>query len=207
MALKRALTVSNILNKKRDLLPFDGEWLEAIGCPELRGSWLVWGGSGSGKTTFVMLLCKYLSRFGRVVYDSLEEGDSESIRMALLRTDMREVGSRVLFLDRESIVELRERLSRRNAPRVVVVDSVQYSGLSYTGYQKLLEDFPETLFILISHAEGKAPAGRTATRMRYDAMVKIRVEGYRAYCISRYRTGEGTPITIWAEGAEKYQAV
>lgn len=199
--------MSNILNKKRNLLPFDGPWLDAIGKPELTGSWLIWGGSGSGKTTFTMQLCKYLTQFDRVLYNSLEEGDSESMKMAFLRTDMAAVQKRFLLLDKEPIEDLKVRLRKRKAPRIVVNDSVQYSGLNYMQYKLLIDEFRNTLFVLISHADGKLPAGRSAGRIRFDAMVKIRVEGYRAYCVSRYRDGEGAPIVIWDKGANEYKAL
>ena len=37
---------------------------------------VVWGKSGNGKTSFVLQLCKELTRYGKVAYDSLEEGSS-----------------------------------------------------------------------------------------------------------------------------------
>ncbi|MGL5912561.1 MAG: ATP-dependent serine protease, partial [Bacteroidales bacterium] len=56
----RAKSVSDILRYKPKALAFDGEWLASFGTPELSGCWLIWGGSGNGKTRFVLQLCKYL---------------------------------------------------------------------------------------------------------------------------------------------------
>lgn len=199
--------MSNILNKKRNLLPFDGEWLDAIGCPELTGSWIVYADSGQGKTTFVMQLAKYLTQFDRVLYDSLEEGDSETIKQALLRTGMAEVGGRFLLLDKWRMHELTERLAKRNAPKVVVIDSVQYSGLSYAAYQALIDAHRDTLFIWVSHEKNKEPKGSVAQAIEFDAHVKIRCEGFRAFVRSRYKSGDAGFITIWPEGAAKYWSV
>lgn len=200
--MSRALTVSNILNKKRNLMQFVNEWFLAFGKPELTGAWLIWGGSGSGKTTFTMMLCKYLTNFGRVAFNSMEEGDGESIKLALVRVNMTTVSNKFMLLVNEPIEDLKERLRKRKAPEIVVIDSLQYSELTYKSYKSLREEFKATLFIIISHAEGKEPEGKIGKKVRYDAFVKIRVDGYRAFVKSRY--GGGTPIDIWPEEAEKY---
>jgi hypothetical protein len=73
--------------------------------------------------------------------------------------------------------------------------------MNYSDYKKLRDNFRGKLFILVSHAEGKLPEGRVAKNIRFDAMVKIWVEGYMAWPVSRY--GGGEPYIIWEEGAEK----
>lgn len=81
---KRALSVSDMLNYSPEVLPFTGEWREAIGLPELKGAWIVFGDSGNGKTSFALKLGKYFAQIGkRVAYDSIEEGVSLSMREAL----------------------------------------------------------------------------------------------------------------------------
>lgn len=71
---RNAKGVREVLNMKFEILPFEGAWYDAFGIPERRGVWFIWGNTGNGKTSFVMQLCKELCRFGRVAYDSLEEG-------------------------------------------------------------------------------------------------------------------------------------
>ena len=114
---------------------FSGPWLASIGRPAKSGVWLVWGSSGNGKSSFVMQLAKYLCRFDRVIYDSLEESTGLSLQMSLKRHKMEEVRKRLVILDREPIEQLEERLQRRGSPGVVIVDSFQYSGLSYPDYK------------------------------------------------------------------------
>ena len=87
---------------------------------------------------------------------------------------------------------------------MVIVDSFQYSGLSYAGYKQLKEEHPGKLFIFISHAEGSRPEGRAAKKVEYDADVKIYVEGFKASCKSRFMDRPGVPFIIWEEGAIKY---
>jgi hypothetical protein len=203
--MARAISVSQVLSKKRKLMEFEGAFYDSFGRPEMAGSWIVWGGSGSGKTTFVMLLCKYLTKFARVCYNSMEEGDSESIKLAFQRVGMEEVKRRLILLDNEPMHELKDRLRKHKAPGIVVIDSIQYSGMSYAEYKAMRDEFKSTLFIIISHAEGKEPSNKVAKAVRYDSFVKIRVEGYKAFTTSRY--GGGEPFVIWKEGAEKYHGL
>ena len=184
--------------------PFTGAWEASLGRPAKSGTWLVWGHSGNGKTSFVMQLAKYLCKFEKVLYDSLEESTGLSVQKSLRRHGMADVARRFIILDREPMNALSERLRRKKSPSVVIVDSFQYSGLSYAGYKQLKEEHPGKLFIFISHAEGSRPEGRAAKKVEYDADVKIYVEGFKASCKSRFMDRPGVPFIIWEEGAIKY---
>ena len=184
--------------------PFTGAWEASLGRPAKSGTWLVWGHSGNGKTSFVMQLAKYLCKFEKVLYDSLEESTGLSVQKSLRRHGMADVARRFVILDREPMNVLSERLKRKKSPSVVIVDSFQYSGLSYAGYKQLKEEHPGKLFIFISHAEGSRPEGRAAKKVEYDADIKIFVEGFKASCKSRFMDRPGVPFIIWEEGAIKY---
>ena len=184
--------------------PFTGAWEASLGRPAKSGTWLVWGHSGNGKTSFVMQLAKYLCKFEKVLYDSLEESTGLSVQKSLRRHGMADVARRFVILDREPMNVLSERLRRKKSPSVVIVDSFQYSGLSYAGYKQLKEEHPGKLFIFISHAEGSRPEGRAAKKVEYDADIKIFVEGFKASCKSRFMDRPGVPFIIWEEGAIKY---
>lgn len=200
--MAKQLGIQQFFASKKKVMDFKGEWLDGFGCPEFTGSWIIWGPSGSGKTRFACMLCKELAKFGKVAYNSLEEGDSDSLKKAFMAVGMEDVSGSVVLLDREPISELTERLSKRKSPDIIFIDSYQYTGMTYNDYKKLKEQFRKKLFVFISHADGKDPAGRSAKSVRYDCNCKIRVEGYRAMIVSRY--GGGKPIDIWAEGAARY---
>ena len=203
MRLKRAYSPKEVLNMKIPRYEFTGPWLASIGRPARSGVWIVWGASGNGKSSFAMQLAKYLCSFGKVIYDSLEESTGLSFQMSLKRHKMDEVRKRLVILDRESMEQLEERLKRRGSPGVVIIDSFQYSGLSYPEYKAFKERHPKKLFIFISHAEGMHPKGRTARAVEYDADVKIMVSCFKAWCKSRFMEHPGEPYVIWEEGASK----
>jgi hypothetical protein len=202
MALRRALSVNDIRKFKPNTLPFEGEWQESIGCPELTGTWIIWGNSSNGKTRFALQLAKYLSRYVRVAYNSLEEGLSASLQNAILDIGFDDVERNVMFLDKEPLDSLKIRLAKRRSPQVIIIDSLQYTGLKYKEYIDLKDGFRNKLFIFISHADGKEPKGEVARSVKYDAFVKILVEGFKAFPQSRF--GGGSPYLIWDKGAEKF---
>ena len=201
--LKRAISISDLDNFAPRLLPFEGEWYDLMGYPELKGTWLIWGDSGSGKTRFSLQLAKYLSNWARIGYNSLEEGLSESLRIAFHECGMSDVKRRVILLDQEPVSELVHRIKAPKAPKVWIIDSLQYTGMNYVEYKAFRELFNRgRQLILISHATGRLPEGRTANKIRFDAFVKIRIEGYRAFAMSRY--GGTSHYDIWPEGAARY---
>lgn len=205
----RAISNKNVLTAKFEVAEFDDAFLASFGKPELRGAWIIYGGSGSGKTSFVMQVCKYLTRFRRVAYDSLEQGLSLSLQKAWERVGMEEVGNRIILLNKESLKDLRLRLAKKQSPDVVVVDSVHYwLGLKMSDYINLRNDFPDKLFIFVSHEKGGQPDGKLAQKIRYDSDIKIRVEGYKAFVTTRYEVAErgegGADFIIWEQGAQDY---
>jgi len=199
MPVNRAISIRQLYATNIRSLGFGGEWLDAIGCPEPSGTWLIWGNSGNGKTRFALQLAKYLATFGlRVAFDSLEEGVSLSLRNAIGDCNMQEVARRFVLLDKEPVADLIVRLAKKKSPDVIFVDSVQYTGLAYAEYKSLKDRFRHKLFVFVSHAYGSHPAGRVARSIRFDANVKIWVEGFQAFAASRY--GGGKPYVIWEEG-------
>lgn len=198
--MRKALSVTDICRKSYETLPFEGAWLEAFGCPERVGTWMVWGQSGSGKSTFAVQLCRELSRFGKVLYDSLEEGTSLTFRNKIAQLQDVERGR--FQVVSEPMDALKDRLSKRRSADFVIIDSFQYTGLDYRSYLALKQTLASKLLILISHADGKLPSGRAAKSVMYDASLKIWVEGYRAYSKGRFIGENGGVYTIWDEGAQ-----
>ena len=210
--MSRAISNKNVLAAQFETADFDGPFLASFGRPELRGVWLIWGDSGSGKTTFTLQLCKYLAGFGRVAYDSLEQGLSLSLQRAWERVDMAEAGSNIILLNKEELPELRARLSKRKSPEIVVIDSLQYlDPFTWRLFKALKKDYPDKLFIFISQVDKSGNlTDKLAVRIRFDADIKIKVEGFKAFVTTRYEdptNGAGGQYFIfWQQGANDYWA-
>lgn len=187
---------------KKEVLPFDGAWAEAFGHPEAVGTWLIWGNSGNGKTSLAMQLLGQLTKWRRCLLVSLEEGTSLTMQESLARHGLAQ--SRRLQIVTDTMEELAQRLGRRGSPEVVLIDSFQYTQMSYRNYLGLRRQLGEQkLLIFTSHAAGKLPAGKAAVSVMYDATMKIYVEGYRAFSKGRFIGPKGH-LDIWPERAARY---
>lgn len=210
--MSRAISNINVLAARFEVAEFSSEWLASFGRPELRGTWIIWGDSGSGKTTFTLMLCKYLANFGRVAYNSLEQGLSLSLQKAWERVGMIEAGNSVILLNKEELPELRARLNKRKSPEIIVIDSLQYlDQFTWKKFKDLKRDYPDKLFIFISQVDKAGNlADKLAVRIRFDADIKIKVEGFKAFVTTRYEDSEkgegGADFIIWEQGAAEYWA-
>ncbi len=203
--MKRAYTFESLKHMSFNSLQFEGKWHDLIGDPAPNGVWFVWGRSGQGKTTFLVELCRYMANFQKTAYNTLEEGARLSFQKALTREKRQHPNdARILILNRESMEDLYIRLSRRHAPKCVVIDSLQYAGLTKKTYKQLQEDFPKTLFIINGHAKGKEPKGALGEDVQFDADVKIYVEGFTAFARSRFLDNSATEMQIVPHLAEQY---
>ena len=200
--MARTLSAKQVLTIKFDTIRLGGGWDECVGEIETTGIWFIWGNSGNGKTSAVVSLCKELSAFGKVLYNSREEGVSLTMQNTLRRYGMGELGSR-FQLANMSLQELDEKISQQRSPKFVVLDSFQFMGLTYKDFRAFCEKHKNKMLIFVSRTRGRQPEGRAAISAMYDASCKIWVEGYKAFSKGRFvgTTGE---TTIWDEGAKKY---
>mgnify|MGYP001128958610 FL=1 len=200
--MARTLSAKQVLTIKFDTIRLGGGWDECVGEIETTGIWFIWGNSGNGKTSAVVSLCKELSAFGKVLYNSREEGVSLTMQNTLRRYGMGELGSR-FQLANMSLQELDEKISQQRSPKFVVLDSFQIMGLTYKDFRAFCEKHKNKMLIFVSRTRGRQPEGRAAISAMYDASCKIWVEGYKAFSKGRFvgTTGE---MTIWDEGAKKY---
>lgn len=203
MKINRAKSVTEILQKKRNVLPFESEMLDSFGKPELGSVWLLWGVSGSGKTSLALLVAKYMCELGyRVGYNSLEQGDSLSMANAIRNAGMENIKGKFILLDREPIAQTIVRYKKHKSPDVLIIDSIQYSRLKYAEYIDMKSELRGKMLIIISQAKGSEPKGSIADSIRFDADVKVHCEGYKAFPQSRF--GGESEYVIYQQGALEY---
>lgn len=202
--INRAYSVSNVLTKKFNPLEFGGEWELTLGKPDKAFSAIIWGGTTNGKTEAAIKLAKYLTNFGKVAYDSLEQGLSATMQKALIRNHM-EACDNFVLLDREPFEDLIIRMSKPKSPDFLLIDSVQYTRINKAQYYQLKELMVKKGkgIIWISQAKGKLPKGALADDIMYDVDLKLYVEGFKLFPDGRLNGG-GEPFVIWAQKAAKY---
>ena len=185
--LKQLLTVSNVQNQSIDRIPFMGDWYQAFSRPQSRGVWCVWGGSGSGKSTFMMMLAKQMATHYDVYYNPLEEGTDDG--------DFVERTQRLAMGDVEqsfhaqvyNYQEVVSYINRRGSAKVLVIDSLRYLTMNFQEYYELAKLVRQRDRILICSAFAKAgePRSEFEYRVKHDANQKVYVDGYAAYCKGR----------------------
>ena len=201
MGRKRAIGVSDLLNRNFITYEFEDEWLESFGEPERNFRMIVYGDSGNGKTEFVVKFAKYLAEFGKVYYNSFEQGMSKSLQEAFIRNDMQEVNGKLILGDKDDFELVCKRMGSRNSPKFCIIDSLDYMELSADQYKVLVEKYPHKSFIIICWSAGRKPKLQAAKDIEYMVDIKVRVHEYKAYPRSRF--GGNLPFVIWPEYWER----
>lgn len=202
--MARAISVNQLMTKRRQYLKLTPNWVGKVGLPEVSNRWFIMAPTGSGKTTFICQLAKDLCVENRVGFVSAEEGDSVSLRMAFERVGIAALRTRLIIYDHQDIEALDADLSKHKSPNVIIIDTVQFFSMTKKKYQELVRKHPTKTFIWVSHMDGKKADGDLAVFIWRDSGIKIVIEGYVAMIRSSRYGGTLKPHIIWPEGAEKY---
>ena len=165
----------------------------------------IYGGSGDGKSSFAAQLLKELSPLGKKLHILYEEGFSSSVRMNIERNGLQEL-EQYQLMDNCNYDDIMYLLSRKNAPKIIVIDSFQYARFTKLQWLSLKDKYvkgkKKKIFIVISHADGKKPRGSVAIDALYDAQIKVFVKGKIAFIKSRYEGKQN--FVIYEKGAKEY---
>ena len=202
MRLQRAYSPRDVQHIRRERIPLEGDWQRVFGQPEWGDPWFIIGPSASGKSSFVMQLCKALSRISGVLYVSLEEGIGLTMKERLARFKMNECQGRFRLITDCDMDDLKARLKKAKSARFIIIDSIQFacdSGWDYQKTKELYQSFPRKTFIFISQQLKSEPVGKSAGRLKYACGVKVETKGYRAFCLGRYSQDVSAYYDIWPE--------
>lgn len=177
--MTRTLTPKNLYDKKFKTFPFDGVWLKVMGTPSTSGCWILYGQEKHGKSTMGLLTADYMRKFERVWYISGEEGTDYDFVQACSRANISHNAKGLHFSEFQSLEDIRTRLGKKHSQRIVILDNatIYNSEIKSRDWQKLLQDFPEVLFILIAHEERNEPYTALAKFCKKLAKIIIRVQG------------------------------
>lgn len=201
--MKRTLSANQVLQVRNETLQLSGGWHDCFGQIDRTGIVFISGPSTGGKSSAALCFAKELARFGRVLYLSNEEGFRSSFQDRLRRLAAADCGSGIQFLRHETISELIERLGKRRSAEFVVIDSIQDTKITRKEYDKIRRLASQKLFIFISRVEGRLPMGRLARDIKFDADLKVWVEGGRVISEGRY-IGPTGMYDVLEEKAREY---
>lgn len=204
LRLKKTVSPAKFSIMTFKTLPFEGIYKEMFGEPEDNFSMIIYGESGSGKTEIEVIIAKEMTKYGKVYFNSNEQGVSKSLQDSFVRNNVHDISGMLQLVDKEDIESMIIRLKRKQSAKIVLIDSVQHSKLTYERWKEIRAMFPKKIFILISHSEGRRPAGAAAKAIEYDVDIKCHVKNFIIYTRSRF--GGGKPYVIYPDGYKRRMA-
>lgn len=201
--MTRPLNIRTVFSKKFKTYGFTGLWADVFGDPEKGGVWIVYGPEKHGKTWFALLLANYISQFEETWYISAEEGLNKDFVNAMNRAKLDPSNDRLKFWDYTPLPKIKSRLSKRNPPKVLLIDNVTVyrDELAYGGFTELIKKFPDTEFVFLAHEENNEPYTATAKMIKRFAKIIVRVEGLAVFVSGRC---PGGTLTINESKAKLY---
>ena len=198
MRKRKYISVKELTSRTFRTFNLSRQWTDHLGEVEVGATILIWGESRQGKTSYAVQMAKAFAMGGaRTLYMPLEEGPSLSFLRALKNAHAEDARRLMIAPTEMRFEDLDAVMAERTAPDVVVIDSIQYSGINYDDYRSFRNAHPKKTLIFTSHADGRDPRGTTASSIKYDAGGKVFVKHYVANAGSRY--GGGKPFEIWPE--------
>lgn len=185
--MARAISTKTLFEKVYKTFEFDGFWLLVFGVIAKGGFWIIYGNEKNGKTLFALKLAEYLTKFENVLYVSAEEGTGKEFQSNAQRAKLDPSNSKIKFIEYIDLISLRNKLSKRQSPRIVILDNitVYVDELKSGKLIKLKDDFPNTTFIFLAHEDKKEPSTATAKLCKKLAKIIVRVVGLTAFVSGR----------------------
>jgi hypothetical protein len=191
----RTIGITQFLARNFKTYDLSPEWISALGKVAHGFRMVLSGHSAQGKTTFALKLAKELSRFGKVYYNSIEEGEGQTLQEAIIRVDLSTCVGRIVFGDRDTFDEMMAKL-KTNRATTLMIDSAQYINLTQAQYKQINETFPRKNIVIISwEGSGGLPKGEHMKATWFMVDIKCRVWKGVATAMSRF--GPTTPYTIF----------
>lgn len=201
----KTVSIHSIVENEYPLLGVSEEIRNIVGDLEAGFTMLIWGKSGSGKTSFTLgVLGKYLAaNHGKVYYNSKEQGEGSAIQNVLRNYQVHEVPSGTyMFGDRDSFTEMISKIKRIRAKHIII-DSADYLELTTGQYKKLVDichkgpkrNWKSLIIICWSDDSGDNPKSQYTKAIRY--MVDVKVKVHEGCVTADSRFGATQPYWLW----------
>lgn len=198
MAKQRNYSVKDIGEWKFKRMEMPLEWVDHLGNITENFRMLITGKSGHGKTEYAMQLSKMLATsYGKVSFNSTEQGRSASLQESFIRNKMEEVppGKWMLCDPSQRVFQdWFKRLQRPNSGRVVILDSLDYMHLTLDQFKQLHERFKHKSLIIIAWND---PLDAHTKKIKYLCDIKVEVSDYVAKIRSRF--GGNKKWYVWKD--------
>lgn len=183
----KALSVKQAFSIVFKLFEFTGLWFQAFGKPETTGFWYLGGGEKNGKSTFAMMLAKYLTAFSKVLYISAEEGLSKDMIAAMKFAGLSDKDKNFHIIDYEPWEDLTVRFKSRKCAKIIFIDNstVYRDEITRKMVSELKQNNSNKLIIMVCHEEKGLPDNALASQWRKLAKIIIQAEGLKAIISGR----------------------
>jgi hypothetical protein len=203
MSEGKVFSFQKLANKKFKSFDWKGMLLDTLGNCETNFSMLIWGQSNQGKSTFVLKLMKELIPHGKIYFNSIEQGEGLSLQQASERIGLMAVKATEISIGNKHSYGQMVKALEKNRATIVIIDSIDYMGLTADQYRELRGKFPNKAFIMISwEGYGRKPQTQAGKDIKYMADIKCRVDSGVAFPESRF--GETKPFVILPEKAKQH---
>jgi len=162
------LTGSQIINMDFENMGFTGKWKTLFGDPEKVFHLMIWGGEGSGKSTFAINFAKYLAKdlHQNVAYVAGEQQYSSTLKSIIKR----------LKATPETLI-YKEALEQDYSDfDFVFIDSVTFLELTHNDLKHLQENNPNTCFVYVLQALKDSSGYYGERKIGHLVDIKVRVE-------------------------------
>lgn len=193
--MSRNYSITDVEGWKFEEIKLPDKWQRHLGQLTKGFSMLIEGPSGHGKSEYLMQLMKTLAQcYGKVNFNSTEQGKSDTLKKAIVRNKMHEVKGKIMVCDasQRRFEVWFERLQKPNQGQVIVLDSLDYMDLTEAQYKQLRERFPKKAIIIVCWNQPKAASAKAIT---YMVDLKVQVKNFKANVASRF--GGNEEYIIW----------
>jgi len=170
--LSNVISLSQMKEKNFDIYYFSEEYSNLIGNPEKNFSAIIYGESGHGKSTWSIDFSNYLAmNFGKLLYNSSEEGFSYSLQNKLSKYDNENIHISQFKKYKDLKIEI-----KANKYSFIVIDSLNDMELTEEQFTELINMGIAIIFILQATKGGNF---KGSNKFAHDTDIRIKLENYK----------------------------
>ncbi len=199
---KKVLSSGDLMNMHFESLDFDGAWAEFMQNPAKNMRLAIKGKPKNGKTSGSATFANYLTRFGNVLYNFVDQGFNKSTKDIWQLAGLAD-NPRAFASDIDNLEELEREIATGNYQFVfidMINDYIDKSGIGPQEFKdRFIKKYNDVSFMLVFEVtkSGDFKGNQKWTHL-VDAIVDV--ENFVMYNKGRYGMGH---FVIWPEGLKR----